>query len=79
MKRINLIYDGVPYAVGGVSLVDLKAEVQRIVASGSPEWLRVTCGEGRPQPVDILIQPGVGTALIEVDAANPEHPEARED
>ncbi|MFD1713329.1 hypothetical protein ACFSBZ_02490 [Amnibacterium flavum] len=67
MKRIDIIYDGEQYSVGQRDLDEVKGVIERALAGGGPTWLRVNRGEGRPQPAELLIMPGVPLVLIPLD------------
>ena len=63
MKRIHVGYDGVVYTVGEADYDELKSTVEEAHRSGSVTWITVNHGEGRPQPVELLIAPGIPIAL----------------
>jgi hypothetical protein len=65
MKRIDLVYGGQRYSVGGRELDDLKKEIEVGLASG-PTWIIVNDGEGEPRPAHLLIVPGVEIAVIPI-------------
>ena len=66
MKRIEIVYDGERYSIGEQDLADLRATVERAQTSSEPVWLEVFRDEGRPQPAQLLLVPGVPIALIPV-------------
>ena len=51
---------------GDIDLADLRATVERAQTSSEPVWLEVFRDEGRPQPAQLLLVPGVPIALIPV-------------
>jgi hypothetical protein len=65
MKRIDILYDGVFYSVGQENYEAIKAAVTA-AANGDPTWITVNRGEGRPQPAELLIGPGIPVALLPV-------------
>lgn len=65
MKRINIGYEGQMYSVGEADLEELKARILA-AAQGEPTWVRVQYGEGRPQPAEILLGPGIAVSLMPV-------------
>lgn len=67
MKRINILYGGAQYSVGGRELSHLEAEIEKIVQSGTPGWLTVNFGEGSVRPARLLITAGTQIALIGID------------
>ena len=46
MKRIDIIYGGEHYSVGGRDLESLRAEIEEQLASGGVGWITVNDGEG---------------------------------
>lgn len=66
MNRIDIIYGGKPYSLGGRTVESIQEEIGAAVASGSPYWLRVNSGEGRIEDAYILIAPGIPFALVNV-------------
>lgn len=66
MKRIEIIYDGQRYSVGGGDIDALRAKVESVQTAAEPTWLDVFSDEGRPQPAQLLLLPGLPIALIPV-------------
>lgn len=66
MKRINLLYGGQPYSVGGRDLDDLLAEITSGISSDEPRWLSVNVGEGRPREALLSLTRGVDITVIPV-------------
>ncbi|QIG38662.1 hypothetical protein G5T42_03490 [Microbacterium sp. 4R-513] len=65
MKRIDVVYDGHTYSVGGVELEDLQQEIAEGVAGG-PHWLKVNEGEGDRRDALLLITPATSISLIPI-------------
>jgi hypothetical protein len=68
MKRIDIVYAGKPYSIGGRSLQTIQDEISAGVASGEPKWLKVNSGEGRAESAYLLLVPGVPVVLVDVTA-----------
>jgi len=64
MKRIGIIYAGTQFSVGQEDLEQLKSDIEEATRSGRSAWIRANHGEGRPQPAELLIGPGIPIALI---------------
>jgi hypothetical protein len=69
MTRTTIHYDGEEYVVARRSS-ELKDEIDSILASGTPGWLRVNHGRGQLQVAELLITPGTPIGLI--DTSDPE-------
>lgn len=65
MKRIDILYDGVPYSIGQENYDAVKVAITA-AATGDATWITVNRGEGRPQPAELLIGPGIPVALLPV-------------
>lgn len=65
MKRIDILYDGVPYSIGQDNYDAVKAAITA-AATGDAAWITVNRGEGRPQPAELLIGPGIPIALLPI-------------
>jgi len=73
MKRIDIVYDGRTYSVGGGEVEDLQDQIIAGLTAG-PRWLHVNDGEGSPREALLLIAPGTSIALIPIpegDSAPP--------
>ena len=68
MTRIDIVYAGKPYSIGGRSLDDIQSEISAGIASGSPKWLKVNSGEGRAESAYLLLAEGVPVVLVDVEA-----------
>lgn len=65
MKRIDIIYGGEHYSVGGREFEELRTEIADGVARGL-SWLSVNDGEGAPRQAYLLLSPGVPIAVIPI-------------
>jgi hypothetical protein len=68
MKRIDIMYGGEHYSVGGRDLEELKAEIVDGVTNGVA-WLSVNDGEGAPRQSYLLLSPGTPIAVIPIPDA----------
>lgn len=64
MNRIDIVYGGRPYSLGGRSVASIQEELAGALAAGGPYWLRVNSGEGRIEDAYLLISPGISVALV---------------
>jgi len=67
MKRVDIEYLGQSYTLPNTSAEHVRHEVEKGFATGKPFWLRVNHGEGKPQPVDLLLTPGVGLTVADAN------------
>jgi len=67
MMRIDIVYGGEHYSVGGRDIDELKREIDSALETGAPYWLTVNIGEGRLRTAFLSITPGVPIALYGVD------------
>jgi len=65
MKRIDIVYGGERYSVGGRDFEALRLEVETGLADG-PRWLRVNDGEGELREAFLLLGPGMPVAIVPV-------------
>lgn len=72
MKRIDVIYGGEHYSIGGHDLDSLKREVEAAVAAGVG-WITVNDGEGAPRWAHLMLTPGVPIAIIPIPDEAPDH------
>jgi hypothetical protein len=71
MKRIDVIYGGQLFSVGGRTVTGLTGEITQAVRDGGG-WLAVNDGEGERRDALLFIGPGVPIAVIPIpDQANP--------
>lgn len=66
MKRVNIMYDGAQYSVGQADVEAIRAVIDEAHATGTARWIRVNFGEGRPQPADLLVGPGIPVSIIPI-------------
>jgi hypothetical protein len=57
----------------------VKNTISEALAGSGPQWLTVNFGEGKPQPVEILISPNIPIALAQVSTEDNERPEVHSD
>lgn len=72
MKRIDVIYGGEHYSIGGRDLDELLGEIESGMAAGL-HWLTVNDGEGAPRWAHLLLTPGVPIAVIPIPDPLPEN------
>jgi hypothetical protein len=65
VKRIDVLYDGAHYSIGAEDYDAFKAAITA-AATGDATWITVNHGEGRPQPAELLIGPGIPVALLPI-------------
>ena len=68
MKRIDVMYGGEKYSIGQEDYDSIKAAIVDAAVTGATTWLAVNHGEGRMQPAELLIGPGIPIALLPIDA-----------
>ena len=67
MKRIGIFYGGRIFSIGEEDYERMKAEIEEAHrGGGGPTWITVNYGEGRPQPAELLVGPGIAIALMPV-------------
>jgi hypothetical protein len=66
MKRVNILYDGAQYSVGQADVEAIKAEIEQAHVAGRARWITVNFGEGRPQPADLLVGPGIPVSIVPI-------------
>ncbi|WP_214466639.1 hypothetical protein [Microbacterium flavescens] len=71
MKRIDIVYGGEHYSVGGRDLDSLRDEIEKAVAGGVG-WITVNDGEGAPRWAHLLLTAGVPLAVIPIPDDAPE-------
>ncbi|WP_197059327.1 hypothetical protein [Cryobacterium sp. MLB-32] len=64
MSRIDIVYDGRPYSLGGRDVESVQVEIDAAIAAGVSYWLPVNAGEGRYEDAYLLIAPGIPIALV---------------
>jgi len=75
--RVFLAYEGRDYTLPNRTADEVCEEIEQKLASGRPAWLTVNVGEGRFQEARLLLQPGVGIAVIPIDEDG-RHQDARQ-
>jgi hypothetical protein len=65
MKRIDIAYGGQLYSVGGRTVDEIRAEVERAVSVGGA-WMKVNDGEGARRDALLFIAPGTPVAIIPI-------------
>ncbi|TFC45608.1 hypothetical protein E3T37_11790 [Cryobacterium sp. TMT2-10] len=70
MTRVDIVYGGQQYSLGGRSIESIQAEVDAAVLSGAPYWMRVNSGGGRFEDAFLLIAPGIPFAMLRVKGDN---------
>lgn len=71
MNRIEIVYGGRPYSIGGRELDEFQAEVSAAAMSKTAYWLKVNAHEGRVEDAYLLIAPGIPIAIINVMPNSP--------
>jgi hypothetical protein len=66
MKRIGIIYAGREFSIGEESFQQMKADIEEAMRSGRSVWISVNHGEGRPQPTELLVGPGIPIAIMPI-------------
>ena len=74
MNRIEIVYGGRPYSIGGRSLDDFQAEVSAAAMNRTAYWLKANAHEGRVEDAYLLIAPGIPIAIINVMPNSPRPP-----
>jgi hypothetical protein len=70
--RIDIVYGGQQYSLGGRSAASVQDEINQAISAGNPYWLKVNSGGGRFEVAYLLIVPGIPFALLDVKPANGE-------
>lgn len=73
MNRIDIVYGGKPYSLGGRSIESIQVEIDGALTAGLPYWLRVNRGEGRFEDAYLLIAPGIAVAMVNVKPNGVDH------
>lgn len=66
MNRIDIVYGGKPYSLGGRSIASIQDEIGAAIAAGVPYWINVNSGEGHYEDAYLLIAPGISVAMVNV-------------
>lgn len=67
MKRVDIEYLGNSYTLPHTTAEAVRTEIEEGLASAKPFWLEVNFGEGKPQPVALLITPGIGITVADMN------------
>jgi hypothetical protein len=70
MIRVDIVYGGQQYSLGGRSAESIRNEITAAVTSGQPYWLPVNSGGGRFEDAYLLILPGIAFAVLDVKPTN---------
>jgi len=62
VSRLEILYDGEVYTVPAEEDA-YRARVLELVSDGGFHWLEVNRGEGRLEPIGLLIGPGIPIAI----------------
>lgn len=73
MSRIDIVYDGRPYSLGGRDVESIQVEINDAIAAGETYWLPVNAGEGRYEDAYLLIAPGIPIALVHAQVNGGNH------
>ncbi|GAA1058341.1 hypothetical protein GCM10017608_36120 [Agromyces luteolus] len=71
MKRVNIMYGGAQYSVGEADVEAIKAAIEQAHERGLADWITVNFGEGRPQPAQLLVGPGIPVSIVPIPADDP--------
>ncbi|MCY7289201.1 MAG: hypothetical protein LH624_13345 [Cryobacterium sp.] len=66
MNRVDIVYGGGQYSLGGRSIQSIQTEIDSALLAGTPYWLRVNSGGGRFEDAYLLIAPGIPFAILNV-------------
>jgi hypothetical protein len=67
MKRVDIDYLGKSYSLPDTTAAHVREEISNGLEAGHSFWMRVNFGEGKPQPVDLLITRGVGITVADAN------------
>lgn len=70
MKRIDIVYGGQTYSVGGRDVDELQREIAEGATRPEGHWLEVNDGEGHPRPTFLFLNPGVSIAVVPIPPDN---------
>ncbi|MGR2753688.1 hypothetical protein [Agromyces arachidis] len=63
---MNIMYGGDQYSVGEADVDAIRGAIDEAHASGAARWITVNFGEGRPQPAQLLVGPGIPVSIIPI-------------
>jgi len=67
MSRLEILYDGELYTVPADE-AEYRSHLLDLVTAGGFHWIEVNRGEGRLQPVHLLVGPGIPIAIGALEA-----------
>lgn len=67
MKRVEIEYMGKSYTRPHTTAETVRTEIEEGLATTKPFWLKANFGEGKPQPVTLLITPGIGITVADMN------------
>jgi hypothetical protein len=71
MKRIGIIYAGRDFSIGESDFERMRETIDAAQRTGVATWITVNHGEGRPQPAELLVGPGIPIVLMPIPADAP--------
>lgn len=74
MMRVDITYGEASYSLPRTTVEAVKETIEQALNASGPQWMTVNFGEGKPQPVDILISPNIPIALAQVSTEDNERP-----
>jgi hypothetical protein len=72
VKRVNIMYGGAQYSVGQADVEAIKEAIDRAHERGLADWITVNFGEGRPQPAQLLVGPGIPVSIVPIPSDDPD-------
>jgi len=75
MRRVDITYGGTTYSLPRTTVDEVRRTIEDAIAAPGPQWMTVNFGEGKPQPVDILISSNVPITLAQISTEEDERPE----
>ena len=79
MRRVDITYGGTMYSLPRTTVDEVKRTIEEAISAPGPQWLTVNFGEGKPQPVEILISSDVPIALAQISTEDDERPDVHSD
>lgn len=67
MARTEICYGGESFTIVGTNAADVEREIEAILESGRPGWLRAYDGHGSSKLVGLLITPGIALTAVDMD------------
>lgn len=72
MMRVDITYGEASYSLPRTTVEAVKETIEKALNASEPQWMTVNFGEGKPQPIDILISPNIPIALAQVSTEDNE-------